>query len=872
MKLHIAFYIPGLPFGPDTLTKSSLGGSETAGLSMAKALADRGHRVYLFCNTNEAGLYGNLQFHRLEEFQKFITFIHHDVCVVQRVPAMFCNRTQSKLNVAWMHDMALGRNHGSLTTAMWNIDQVALLSDYMVEQYRDVYGDAILNDAVLWKTRNGIDLSLFPKDRPARDRKLLVYAARPERGLDYLLDNIFPKLLRADPQIRLAVCGYENPATELSDFYAAVQAKMQAFGDRIVNAGHFSKPELYGFYNRAGCYVYPTPTPMAGKFREVSCITAMECMAAGLPFVSSKAGALPETLNRAAGTLINKLPGEEGYDDAFVRAVLKYVNDDEAFEQASKAGRRAARRHQWSKVAEEWETNFIEQIRARNDSKPRLAAHFRRHGDYCAAQRVDGVAAPAVTAHPQEPAQVGVIQKWLADSKDVQTCWTSNLCKPLVASLPAIQFKQEGLCDAGIVIGSLEYSDRPWDRIGEAQANVKTGGWIYLSAPFGPHRLPRLWNLESADIEDMAGHLPGFDLLSLSSGSDPETAEVIGWSYCRFRNDGKVKPVDLTRKLSLQRPRQTLSVNIIAGGPHAEDTIRWCLSGVKGIADEIVIADCGMTPTTKAIAAEFGAKIIEGKNPIEHGFETPRNMALEASTCDWVLWIDTDERVIGPEFLTKYLRFNCFDGFSVKQHHVGVDIDYNPDMPVRLFRRGPQRFFGMIHEHPEKELNKGPGTVVILSDVNIMHIGYTSEKIRQARFWRNAPLLEKDKEKYPDRLLQKHFIMRDLIILSNADLGANGGQVTRETAERCEQVIELWRKYFKGGCDLAGVDSLQYYSRALQILGRGIDVEFTIQAARDGIGAPINGSAMRFENKDDLMSEIKWRTERTAAPFLRENW
>ena len=162
--------------------------------------------------------------------------------------------------------------------------------------------------------------------------------------------------------------------------------------------------------------------------------------------------------------------------------------------------------------------------------------------------------------------------------------------------------------------------------------------------------------------------------------------------------------------------------------------------------------------------------------------------------------------------------------------------------------------------------------MVLLSDVHIMHIGYSCEKVRQRRFWRNRPLVEMDAKDYPDRLLQKHFIMRDDIIMCNSELAMNGGAVTPEIKERCERVIELWRKHFKGGCMLAGVDSTQYYNRACQILNVGVEVSFNVAAGRDGFGAPVNGSGMRFANEDDLMAEIKWRIEQNVRPLLREDF
>ena len=83
------------------------------------------------------------------------------------------------------------------------------------------------------------------------------------------------------------------------------------------------------------------------------------------------------------------------------------------------------------------------------------------------------------------------------------------------------------------------------------------------------------------------------------------------------------------------------------------------------MADEIVIADCGMSDEARRIAQQYDVKLITGSDPKEHGFETPRNEALAACSLEWVLWIDTDEKLLNPAYLNKYLRRNIFNGYSL---------------------------------------------------------------------------------------------------------------------------------------------------------------------------------------------------------------
>ena len=47
---HISMLVPGMPFNGDTLDEKSLGGSETAGLSLAREFSRMGHHVCMFAN------------------------------------------------------------------------------------------------------------------------------------------------------------------------------------------------------------------------------------------------------------------------------------------------------------------------------------------------------------------------------------------------------------------------------------------------------------------------------------------------------------------------------------------------------------------------------------------------------------------------------------------------------------------------------------------------------------------------------------------------------------------------------------------------------------------------------------------------------
>lgn len=974
LSLQIAFVIPGMPFNGDTLKTESLGGSETAGLYMAREMAKLGHKVFMFCNCEKTAEYDGVIYNPVDMFWQFGPVVPHDVTIVQRMPEIFANQLSSKLNVLWCHDMAALRQADIFKAATWNIDEVMVLSNYHKKQYMDVY-DA--PESLLYQTRNGIDLDVFKgcelnldhrgrqQDPPERDPKKLMYCARPERGLDVLLKKIFPKLLEQDPELTLYVAGYNNQADHMAPFYDECTRLMKSFGDRCVQLGHLTKAELYKHYMTSRVYLYPTPSPVSPNFNEVSCITAMECQAAGLPVVTSARGALAETIRPEAGWL--GYPDQDDYIEEFVDFTIRLVKEDDLFERMSKAGKQCATKLSWEALAKEWSDHFISSIVAKNESPRRLLEHFYKTSDIIAAEALmekhpdlnDTSTALAIKegwefknspdTYKKQYENIGethtdcfdsvgnetrlaVMADWLSNHPEVQNVvdWgcamgayaihlsnvfpnlkivgvdvdvnSINMAKDYQKTKSLhpdnLQFmtveemralvasgEAERKADAAFACEVLEHVPDPQSFLAEVENLVKPGGRMVVTVPYGPWEhlsyktYPfrcHMWEFDFHDLNDMFGEKPDYGLTALPYPHDQMLGLPLGWHFLNYTVDHKlIGQIDMERKLTFQRPMQTVS-GVIMAGPNSEETLLWSLKSYAHRMDELIIADCGMSAAALTMADEFGALIVKADSPIESGFETPRNQALEHAIMDWVMWIDTDEKVLEIQNITRYLRDNMWNGYGIKQHHFAVDTHFSPDMPVRLFRResshGKCRWFGMIHEHPELDLNEGPGPIVVVRDIHIGHVGYLIESGRRQRFWRNKPLLDMDREKYPTRMLQKHFICRDNMLLAGYLLEQTKGQMVPQVEQLCDETIDLFREHFMGKPAMINVDTLQYYSTALKIMGIGVDVCFDITAGKGGQVAPLNGGVKRFANEDDLFIELKSRASEAIRPYMNENW
>ena len=146
--------------------------------------------------------------------------------------------------------------------------------------------------------------------------------------------------------------------------------------------------------------------------------------------------------------------------------------------------------------------------------------------------------------------------------------------------------------------------------------------------------------------------------------------------------------------------RQPLSIAIIT--LNAASQLAACLDSVR-FADDIVVVDSGSTDGTQALAASYGARVIEQD---WLGFGPQKQFAVEAARHDWVLCLDADERV-SPALQTsienalsnpssaafRFPRCNRFLGRYLK-HGEGY-----PDWSLRLFDRRQARWStDAVHE------------------------------------------------------------------------------------------------------------------------------------------------------------------------------
>jgi glycosyltransferase involved in cell wall biosynthesis/SAM-dependent methyltransferase len=346
-SLWIAFYTEGLTVSGGPIDRQSIGGSESALWHMAYALARRGHRVTVFCKCSEPGVVDGVRWDDYREFPQQARAQEWDLFIASRFYPVLALPLRTKMNWLWLHDMPTHAHQ--LAAALFQTTQVMPLSDF----HRQAYLAEIPEIApLLWTSRNGVDLALLRRyGTGTKHPKRLLYASRPERGLDVLLTRVWPALLRQDPDLELAICGYNMEGwafpQQLQDFYAYCSRLIKQAPGAVTDYGALTKADYYRLLSSCAAVTYPTAFP------EISCLVALEAMALGVPVVTTDNFALRETVP------YEKVPGpplDDAYVERFVQRTLQVLTDPLTARRLQKQGREwVERRYQWAQVAAEWE-------------------------------------------------------------------------------------------------------------------------------------------------------------------------------------------------------------------------------------------------------------------------------------------------------------------------------------------------------------------------------------------------------------------------------------------------------------------------------------------------------------------------------------
>src|SRR5450432_126850 len=256
---------------------------------------------------------------------------------------------------------------------------------------------------------------------------------------------------------------------------------------------------------------------------------------------------------------------------------------------------------------------------------------------------------------------------------------------------------------------------------------------------------------------------------------------------------------------AIRKPRLTLSM-IVKNG---EKDLAHCLESVRGIVDEIVIADTGSTDGSIEVAKRYGARVIN--LPWQDDFAAARNACLAEVDSDWVLVLDADEQLdqeAGAQINAAIGRCEA-DAYLVgirnyvnspqqtqpvlandgKLHRADCFPAYLSDESVRLFRNKPEiHFTGCVHETVGRRVET-LGYTMGRAGFIIHHFGFTSsQQMAKHEYYRSL-----DRKKIEEQPNNWHVFFE--LGLKEYNLFHNDEEALRLLTRACElngQIAVSW--------------------------------------------------------------------------------
>ena len=275
-------------WNPRTLNESGLGGSETAVIKLAEAFIKQGHQSIVYSSIDEPGYYNGACYRPAENFRPEI---RSDLYIAWRDPSPADWAIDTDCLVLWLHDVDAGDR---LTPERARrFDAIVVLSEWHREHLLQRYPFIKKHQVVI--IGNGVDLSRFGK-KVKRNSKRVIYSSSPDRGLDIVLEHIWPKVLKAVPDAELHVYYGWNTV----DKFIANRPDLQDFKYKILTLianttnvtqhGRVNQDKLAEAFQESSVWLYPT------YFTETYCITAIEAQLGGAIPVTNHLAALAETV------------------------------------------------------------------------------------------------------------------------------------------------------------------------------------------------------------------------------------------------------------------------------------------------------------------------------------------------------------------------------------------------------------------------------------------------------------------------------------------------------------------------------------------------------------------------------------------------
>lgn len=275
-------------------TVGGLPGSEECAVYASQELAKRGHKVTLYMNPPQDSIwrspFSNPRWLPESTWHVRDNKDSYDLVLMWRRYDPDVGRKRSKVVFFWPHDSP---HPSSSYSAFPNFDGICVLSEHHRKQLGVYAGFTKIPYTICG---NGIVPEQFSTPMSAKNPYSLGYFSNYSRGLMTLM-LIWPDIKKEFPEATLSICyGRETWNTMSSSALQWVIDRINEYKDQgVTEYGKIGHQELANVMQNTSVWAYPCNTAA-----ETFCITATKCQAAGCIPVTTRIGALNETVHPEA--------------------------------------------------------------------------------------------------------------------------------------------------------------------------------------------------------------------------------------------------------------------------------------------------------------------------------------------------------------------------------------------------------------------------------------------------------------------------------------------------------------------------------------------------------------------------------------------
>ena len=331
-------------------------GSEVMAINLAKALARRKYRVFIFGDFkgsyngrdyNTECVHQGVQYMDHDQYFNFLLEFQVDALIASRDVSNLVYLNNVKKAYLWVHDVLPNNSVIKGLTIQYHqtvFKRILCLCNWHKEQVQRRLG---VEDERVYVTRNAILPHRFAR-QPRKIPHRYIYISSADRGLDNLL-KLIPRVHAEFPETTLHIF------TSIKNTAKGDEANLQNIIDSldyVTLHARVSQEELSHELLISDVWFYPT------AFTETYCIAALEAQAAGLLCATTDVAALKEIVGDR-GIMVPGSGNDADVQERLLAELLSTLKNPQLKQSYQEKGREWALSQGFDQLAEEWERDLF---------------------------------------------------------------------------------------------------------------------------------------------------------------------------------------------------------------------------------------------------------------------------------------------------------------------------------------------------------------------------------------------------------------------------------------------------------------------------------------------------------------------------------